>query len=136
MLGRALIAFTIIGALYSATATAVLSRWGRLGAWVTSPLFALAFTTVVGVAAARNPGVRPNAVSVSAIALAFVAVPTAITTLVLTRAARRPAPPTLRSQFVRGTLTFVLTLPLGFVAGALIDVLSFAMSGQPPRPAG
>ena len=136
VLGRAFVAFIILGAIYSAAVAAALRRWGPRAAWFAVPLFALAFTAVFGAAAARNPGVRPTAVSVSAIGLVFVAVPAAITTFILTRAARRPAPPTLRSQFLRGILTFVLTLPLGFIAGALVDVLSYAMAAQPSRPAG
>ena len=136
VLGRALVAFIIVGALYSAAAAAVLRRWGLRATWLAGAFSTLMFTTLIGVAAVRNPGVRPTAASVSATALAFVAVPLLITTLVLTRAERRLAQPTLRSQFARGTLTFLLTLPLGFIAGALVDVLSFVMSGQSSRPAG
>ena len=137
-LGPLLVALVIVGAVYSAAESAILRRWGRRGAWLGALLSTLAFTTVFGLVAARNPGVQ-NAgmvVSITAIAFMFVAVPIAITTVVLSRAAARSVPPTLRAQLVRGTVAFVLSLPLGLIAGALIDVFSFAASVPPSRPRG
>lgn len=127
MLGRSLLALLVVGAVYASLAVVALRRGGR--GWLWGLAFVAAMTALALLSrptfASDLPYPRAPQLAIAAV---MVCVPVFLTTWMAgyLGARQRPRPlPALRHT-VFTWVVYVLSLPLAFIAGALVDYFASA----------